>query len=87
MAAAWSPAKDYAIACEVSAQHVTAVADDFRRVMADWMNDVGERFQTAKLALAKNVDEAHRSWSRKQDLAAAPLVTVQKALETELARA
>lgn len=87
VAAAWSPAKDYAIACEVSAQHVTAVADDFRRVMADWMKDVGERFQAAKLALAKNVDEAHRSWSRKQDLAAAPLVTVQKALETELARA
>jgi len=27
------------------------------------------------------------SWSTKQDLAAAPLFTVQKALETELARA
>jgi hypothetical protein len=87
VATEWSPATDYATACEVSAGHVTAVADDFRSVMADWMKDVGERFQAAKMALAKNVDQAHSSWSTKQDLAAAPVFTVQKALETELARA
>ena len=87
VATAWSPAKDYAVACEVSAAHLTAVADDFRKLIADWMKRVGERFHTAKLALADNVDDAHRGWLTKQGLAAAPVLTVQKALEAELARA
>lgn len=87
MVTTWSPPNAYASACDASAAHVTSVADDFRAVVADWMKRADERFEGAKVALAKTVDGAHCDWATKQEVSGAPVLAVQKSLETEFARA